>query len=106
MKPLLTCIAITMGFIATTTYANEFGDAELGKIKSPSCVFCHGPTGEAVSPNYPNLSGQNAQYLYQSMKAYQQGNRSGALADMMKTQLSKLNDQDLKDIATYYSSQE
>jgi cytochrome c553 len=40
------------------------------------------------------------------MKDYQQGNRTGALAEMMQAQLSKLNDQDLRDIAAYYSSQE
>ncbi|MGY5539458.1 cytochrome c [Vibrio sp. Hep-1b-8] len=85
--------------------AELFGDPELGKIKAPSCVFCHGQTGQAVKPSYPNINGQNAQYLYQSMKDYQQGNRTGPLAEMMKGQLSRLNDQDLKDIAAYFSSQ-
>lgn len=85
--------------------AESFDDPELGKIKAPSCVFCHGQTGEAVKPSYPNINGQNAQYLYQSMKDYQQGNRTGPLAEMMKGQLSRLNDQDLKDIAAYFSRQ-
>lgn len=85
--------------------AELFGDPELGKIKAPSCIFCHGQTGKAVKPSYPNINGQNAQYLYQSMKDYQQGNRTGPLAEMMKGQLSRLNDQDLKDIAAYFSSQ-
>jgi cytochrome c553 len=40
------------------------------------------------------------------MKDYQNGNRQGALAEMMKAQLSRLNDQDLKDIAAYFSSQQ
>lgn len=38
------------------------------------------------------------------MKAYQNGERLGDYAEMMRAQLSKLNDQDLKDIAAFYSS--
>lgn len=40
------------------------------------------------------------------MKAYQNGDRQGDYADMMRAQLSKLNDQDLKDITAFYSSQD
>jgi len=87
------------------TASSEFGNAELGKVKAPSCVFCHGSDGTASNPSYPHLKGQNAQYLYQSMKDYQDGNRQGDLAKMMKAQLSQLNDQDLRDIAAYYASQ-
>lgn len=83
----------------------NFGDAKLGKIKAPSCIFCHGKDGISPNPAYPHIKGQNAQYLFQSMKDYQDGNRTGPLAEMMKAQLSRLNDQDLKDIAAYFSSQ-
>jgi len=37
------------------------------------------------------------------MKAYQDDERKGSLAEMMKQQLSKLNNQDLADIAAYYA---
>ncbi|MGF1806922.1 cytochrome c, partial [Aliivibrio sifiae] len=43
-------------------------------------------------------------YLYSSMKAYQNGERTGPLALMMKAQLQRLNDQDLKDIAAFYAN--
>ncbi|CAM2866760.1 cytochrome c553 [Vibrio fluvialis] len=39
------------------------------------------------------------------MKAYQNGERSGPLAQMMQAQLQKLNDEDLRDIAAFYASQ-
>lgn len=93
-------------FFTTMVHAQSFGDAKLGKIKSPSCVFCHGQTGEAVKPNYPNLNGQNAQYLYQAMLDYQQGKRTTAMAQMMSAQLRALNEQDLKDIAAFYANQQ
>ncbi len=106
MKKLSIALTIFSALFSLSSNATEFGNAELGKVKAPSCVFCHGATGEAVNPSYPNLKNQNAQYLYQSMKDYQLGNRTGALAEMMQAQLSKLNDQDLRDIAAFYSSQE
>lgn len=105
MKARIPTLIAALTFTAITAQASEFGDAELGQVKSPSCVFCHGPTGQAVNPSYPNLQGQNAQYLFESMQAYQRGDRTGALAEMMRAQLSKLNEQDLKDIAAYYAEQ-
>lgn len=98
-------ILLLLLILSPFTQAEPFGDPQLGKIKAPSCVFCHGQTGIAVNPSYPNINGQNASYLFQSMKDYQNGNRKGPLAEMMKAQLSRLNDEDLKDIAAYFSSQ-
>ncbi|WP_428775852.1 c-type cytochrome [Vibrio sp.] len=98
---LLLAVAIT-SFSAS---AEQFGDPELGQMKAPSCVFCHGRNGEATNPAYPNLKGQNAQYLYQSMKAYKNGERPGAYGEMMKGQLKNLNDEDLRDVASFFASQ-
>ncbi|MEZ8042330.1 cytochrome c [Vibrio sp. 10N.222.54.F12] len=92
--------------LSPSLHASNFGDPELGKMKSPSCIFCHNPTGETSNTAYPKLSGQDSTYLYNTMKAYQNGDRQGAYAEMMQTQLSKLNDQDLKDIAAFYTSQQ
>ncbi|ADT89577.1 cytochrome c [Vibrio sp. Vb2880] len=81
------------------------GDPVLGQQKAPSCVFCHGADGKAVNDSYPNLKGQHEAYLFSSMKAYQQGDRKGPLALMMQAQLQRLNDNDLRDIAAFYASQ-
>lgn len=45
-------------------------DVEAGRAKSASCVACHGAQGKVSVPMYPNLAGQNAMYLEQSLKAY------------------------------------
>lgn len=79
------------------------GDAEAGKLKAFSCQFCHGTNGIATQPGYPHLNGQNDRYLFNSMKAYQNNERTGAYDDMMKQQLSMMQDQDLADIAAFYS---
>ncbi|MCG9698851.1 cytochrome c [Vibrio natriegens] len=90
---------------APATMANPSGDATKGKIKSPSCVYCHGATGISVNETYPNLAGQNAQYLFNAMKSYQNSERQGPLAEMMASQLKMLNDEDLRDVAAFYAEQ-
>ncbi|MGC9494453.1 c-type cytochrome [Vibrio genomosp. F10] len=93
--------------LSTPTLASDFGDAfgdaKLGKIKSPSCIYCHGTNGITDNTSYPNIQGQDPTYLFNAMKAYQNGERAGPLASMMQAQLQKLTDDDLKDIAAYYS---
>ncbi|CAK3926632.1 cytochrome C554 [Vibrio sp. 10N.286.55.E10] len=97
--------ALILVAFSSSLYASDDGDPELGKVKSPSCVFCHNPTSPSADNSYPKLSGQDPTYLFNTMKAYQNGERQGDYADMMRAQLSKLNDQDLKDIAAFYTSQ-
>ncbi|HAS63265.1 MAG TPA: cytochrome C554 [Vibrio sp.] len=105
-KQLFLSLSLSLSLFSVFAYADPFGDAKLGKVKSPSCVFCHGQTGKAVKLSYPNLNGQNAQYLYQAMLDYQQGKRTTAMAQMMAAQLGPLNQQDLKDIAAFYAEQQ
>ncbi len=89
---------------SSLTHANEFGNPELGEMKAPSCIFCHNPNGAPNHADYPNLNGQNSLYLFNAMKAYQNDEREGAMAALMKAQLQHLTEQDLKDIAAFYSS--
>lgn len=94
-------------FILSTLISNTEsyqGDASLAPMKIPSCGFCHGTEGISTQANYPNLQGQNERYLFSSMKAYQNGDRQGDFAEMMRIQLSALNDQDLADIAAFYAT--
>ncbi|MGP8306636.1 c-type cytochrome [Vibrio sp. YIC-376] len=98
-------LLITSVIFSSFAIAEPFGDAAKGKIKSPSCVYCHGATGISVNQAYPSLAGQNAQYLYNAMKAYQNSERQGPLSEMMGAQLKMLNDDDIRDVAAYYSEQ-
>ncbi|AYV24743.1 c-type cytochrome [Vibrio mediterranei] len=99
---ILTVIALMA--ISSVADANEFGNPELGEMKAPSCVFCHNPNGTPSQANYPNLNGQNSLYLFNAMKAYQNDERQGAMAELMKAQLQNLTEEDLKDIAAFYST--
>ncbi len=104
-RNMLRTLLFTSLIVSSTVYANPFGDAEKGKIKAPSCVYCHGSNGISSNGTYPNLAGQNPDYLYNSMKAYQDGLRTGSLAEMMKAQLRMLNDEDLRDVAAFFAQQ-
>lgn len=83
--------------------ASGAGDAEAGKAKAAVCAACHGANGIAQIPSYPNLAGQNEAYLVSSLKAYKNKQRSGGQAAVMQGQATGLSDEDIANLAAYYS---
>ncbi|WP_299020306.1 cytochrome c [uncultured Photobacterium sp.] len=79
------------------------GDAAAGKAKAAVCAGCHGANGIAVIPGYPNLKGQNEQYLVNSLKAYKNKERNGPMAMVMQPQAAMLSDTDMANVAAYFS---
>ncbi|OOG58425.1 cytochrome C [Rhodanobacter sp. B05] len=77
------------------------GDAQAGLAKSAVCAACHGPQGLAIAPNFPNLAGQSATYLYVQLKTLKNGQRSDPI---MGGQAAALSDADMRNLAAYYSS--
>lgn len=69
---------------------------------SQTCVACHGNDGIGIMPEYPNLAGQHAGYLEQALEAYRSGKRTNAV---MAGMASPLTDEDIKELAEYYSNQ-
>ena len=67
-----------------------------------SCVGCHGVDGNSVVPTFPRIAGQYEDYLYQSLKSYKNGKRNNAI---MNGVASTLNDDQMKMISKYFSSQ-
>ncbi len=63
---------------------------------------CHGADGIAMIPGYPNLKGQNEQYIVSSINAYKTKQRNGGLAAVMQAQASMLSDEDIANLAAYY----
>jgi cytochrome c553 len=83
--------------------ARAAGDAEKGKTLSYTCLGCHGIENyHNVYPTYhvPKLRGQHPEYIVAALKAYRAGERSHGT---MHAQASSMNDQDMEDIATYFS---
>lgn len=78
------------------------GSGEAGKAKSTTCAACHGANGVSVNPEWPNLAGQHARYIYEQLIAFQQGDRQNVL---MTSQAMGLSDEDMKDLAVYYEGE-
>lgn len=79
----------------------QAGDAAAGKIKSGACVGCHGMNGRSNNPQNPNLAGQKEQYLIKAIKDYRDGKRSDPVMGIM---VKGLSDQDVANLAAFYSS--
>ena len=82
------------------------GDPLAGKEKSATCAACHGADGIAKIDTYPHLAGQNEEYLINALKAYRDKEREGGQAAIMQGMAANLSDQDILDLAAYYSSLE
>ncbi|BCL68987.1 cytochrome c biogenesis protein CcsB [Vibrio nigripulchritudo] len=80
------------------------GDVNAGKAKAAVCAACHGADGIALIDGYPNLKGQNEKYIVTSLKAYKANQRTGGLAAVMSAQAMALSEQDMENLAAYYSS--
>ena len=79
------------------------GNANKGSELVESCAACHGADGNSISTDWPKLSGQNQKYLYEQLKYFRDGNRMNALMMSVTPYLQTLSDEDLKDIAAFYS---
>lgn len=77
------------------------GNPAAGKAKAAACFACHGADGNAVDPQYPRLAGQYNEYLQQALHEYKTGERNNPI---MKGMVATLSDQDIQDIAAYFSS--
>lgn len=98
-------VAVMMSGAALSGTAIADGDAEAGAGKIAVCVACHGEDGAASADIYPNLAGQSVSYLESSLKAYREGERLGGMSAVMTPQAANLSDEDIADIAAYYSQQ-
>ena len=76
-------------------------DAAAGKVKAQTCFACHGENGISVSPDIPNLAAQPPLSItYQLIQFRGQQRKGGA----MEALAAGLSDQDMRDIAAYYSA--
>ncbi len=85
------------------------GNVEAGKSKSATCAACHGPDGNSPTDMYPKIAGQHAGYLYKQLKEFKlgaaTGGKEGRNNAVMAGMVAALSDQDMKDLAAYFSSQ-
>jgi cytochrome c553 len=88
--------------LAASGAALAAGSAERGQERSKPCQACHGANGISVSPAFPNLAGQNPDYLAEALHQYKDGRRKNPI---MQPQAANLTQRDIEDLAAYFSSQ-
>jgi cytochrome c553 len=96
--------SLLFGMLIASSQVFAAGDPEAGRIKAETCLGCHAiPNYTNVYPSYhvPKLAGQNADYIVQALKAYQNGQRKHGT---MLANASNLSAQDMADIAAFFSS--
>ncbi len=83
--------------------------ALLGKAKAANCAACHsagglygsGNPGVSGIPTWPNLAGQNAEYLSNTLKSFQDGSRNHPVMTSIAKTLSAA---DIDNLSAYYAS--
>jgi cytochrome c553 len=101
MKSMLILLAATS--LALFSGLALAGDPRVGQTKAEACIECHGADGNSAVPNFPRIGGQYESYLLHSLRGYKSGARSNAI---MAGIVAGLSDQDLRDLAAYYASQD
>jgi cytochrome c553 len=117
MKSFVLTAALTPALVVSTAvtllFANvghaqtkaPVGNAAAGSQKIEMCIGCHGITGwRTAYPevyHVPKLGGQHAPYITQALKEYRAGERAHP---SMRAIAATLSDQDIADLAAYYSA--
>lgn len=103
MKKILLTAALAITASLSTSIATAGGDAAAGEQKAAACIACHGAGGNSTITINPILAGQHRSYLVQALNGYKNGSRSNPI---MKGMAAGLSDQDIEDLAVYFSSQD
>lgn len=78
------------------------GDASRGEQLAYGCAACHGKAGMSESPEFPHLAGQDPRYLFKQLMDYKDKTRTNP---QMNGIVASMTDQDMADIAAYYTAQ-
>lgn len=100
MKHFMQVAAILSLLVSLPAIAG--GDADAGQGKSAICAACHGADGNSAVPIWPKIAGQHASYLERQLGLIKSGARP---VPEMAANVSSLSDQDMADLAAYFSSQ-
>ena len=89
------------GLLLAGSSLGHAGDIKAGGAKAMMCQACHGLDGLSKTPDAPNIAGQTEPYLVTQLQAYKTGLRKN---DAMSVVAPPLSDQDIEDLAAYFSA--
>lgn len=94
---------LALAAFALTTPALAAPDTAAGlNLAKTICAPCHGLNGISMTPLWPNLAGQKNQYMVIQLQAFKKGDRKN---NIMEPIAKNLSDQDMDNVANYYSGQ-
>jgi cytochrome c553 len=93
--------ALIVAFAAVAPATAAPPDPVAGKAKAAPCFACHGEDGNSVQPAIPSLAAQPPLYVFYQLIQFREERRKDPL---MSPFAAKLTDQDMKDIAAYFSA--
>jgi len=102
MNKIQSAVTATL-LLVIPAMAFSAGNAAEGQNKSAVCHACHGATGMSTLPIYPNLAGQQQDYLSKTLYNFRDGSRQNAI---MNGFAANLSDADIEDITTWYAGQQ
>ncbi|MBP6346014.1 cytochrome c [Neisseriaceae bacterium CLB008] len=102
-----TLVAVSLALSGVALAATPKGDIARGKqIAETVCVACHTADGNSGLSIYPRVAAQHAVYLHAQTVAIKEGKRTTGLSATMVPMVQGLSDQDIWDVATYFSHQQ
>lgn len=103
MNKLVSFVVVAVFSLVAPQLLMAQGDAAAGQAKSALCATCHGADGNSQIAMNPKLAGQSAAYLIKQLQDYKSGARQNPT---MSAMVGSLSEQDMADIAAWFSSQE
>ena len=98
---------VVQGAVLAAKPSKEPSPKVAALLQKAACISCHGENfAKPISPDYPKIAGQHADYLYVALKAYKTegnpniGRSNGVMAGMVK----QFSNSELKEISKYISS--
>jgi cytochrome c553 len=77
-------------------------DIEAGKAQAQTCIACHGPGGNSVTPGVPSISGHAAQAISMQLYNYREDNRKNP---QMTPMAVNLTNRQMNDLAAYFATE-
>jgi cytochrome c553 len=103
---LIVPISLMTATIACMASPLRAQEADTAMLANQVCASCHGPRGDSISPGFPKVAGQRAEYLENQLKAFRDRTRADPMAQAyMWGMTSQLSDDTIRKLASFYSGQ-
>ncbi len=112
MKAILFSLVLLLSAVelgcSSVERSGALGDSKVSgvTIAAQVCSSCHGISGNSVSPNFPNLAGQQEVYLVEQIKSFRNHHRSDLAGfEYMWGLSAHLTNAQIQQLAAYYAGQ-